>query len=119
MDVLVALIDRQGDEAAVRELRADRFHGSDPVQHRQAQVDEGDVGTQLPEQVHRLSPVSGLSDDRHVALRGHHGDDPSPHERVVVCDQDPDWDPLRHGQGRILAGARGFIIPGGCALLRT
>src|SRR5437899_8701050 len=68
VDVLVALVDGEGDEAAAWELRADGFHDPDPVQDGQAQIDEGNVGTELLEQLHRLTSVSGLAHDGHVAL---------------------------------------------------
>ena len=90
VDVLVAVVDGQGDEPAPREFRTDGLHGLDPVQHRKAQVDEGDVGTKLPEELHRLLSIPGFADDGHVALCGHYGRHPLPHQGMVVRDQDPD-----------------------------
>ena len=90
VDVLVAVVDGQGDEPAPRELRADGLHGLDPGQHRKPQVDESDVRTKLPEELHRLLPIPGFTDDGHVTLGGHHGRHALPHEGMVVRDQDPD-----------------------------
>src|SRR5437773_5810436 len=53
VDILVSLLNGQGDEAAAGELRTYRFHDPDPVEDWTAQVHEEAGGPARPARLHR------------------------------------------------------------------
>ena len=72
--------------------------GLQPVEHRHADVEQGDVGSQPPAQVDRRAPVGGLAHDRHLVggLQDHA--EPGPHHLLVVGQHHPDGHPGTTGR---------------------
>ena len=84
---MVRMIDLHVGQALVL---GDAPGGGQPVDARHADVHQHHVGPQLEGQPHRLVAVGRLADHGDVVLGVEQGPEPSPHQRLVVGDDDGD-----------------------------
>jgi hypothetical protein len=84
VNILFSVLGRQHDDTGIWKPRT-YFPGRlDSAHSRHAQIHEHNLGPVLSKQLDRLKPVFRLGHYLHVRLRGNHGPQSVPHERVVI-----------------------------------
>ena len=96
MDVFVALIHRQHDDAGVGVFAPDRLDGFQSAHRRQLQVHQCDVGAFALEDNDRFFASGGGADDFHVRLPGDDEPDAFANDAVIVDAEHADGE-IGHG----------------------
>ncbi len=90
VDVFVAFIGGEHDDACLWRCGANLADGVNAVPVGQAKVHERDVGIQLAEEAHGFFRGACLAHDAKTGLAVENGGDADPHQRMVVDDKNID-----------------------------
>ncbi len=85
---LGVVVGREDHDARREGLAHDRACDGDPVEHRQSQVDHGDVRWIAPDRIQGRPAIGRLARELHLGARADRAHEPLAEHRMVVCDED-------------------------------
>ena len=98
MDVLIAVIRREHDDARLRKLGENRGGGVESVHHRHHEIHQYHIRARLAITLDRFFPIRCFGDDTHPGLSAQYRGEPCSNQRVVVDTQDGDLRVIRHAR---------------------
>jgi hypothetical protein len=88
--VLDVVVHRQDEHAGRRVVRDEMLEGFAAVHHRHVEIEHGDVGRLVLDQLECFLAIRCLADDADVRHAAEERPQSGPHDEMIVHDDDPD-----------------------------